>query len=94
LFTSYVERYSPEQARRHEVRPGLTGLAQISGRNSLTWEDRFRLDVQYVDHHTFVGDLKILLATVRVVAGRDDIAPAEGATMPEFLGTATPMEGE
>jgi lipopolysaccharide/colanic/teichoic acid biosynthesis glycosyltransferase len=68
-------------------------LAQISGRNSLTWEDRFRLDVQYVDQHTFVGDLKILLATVRVVSPRDD-APDGRATMPEFLGTDVPKEGE
>jgi lipopolysaccharide/colanic/teichoic acid biosynthesis glycosyltransferase len=94
LFTSYVPLYSPEQARRHQVRPGLTGLAQISGRNSLSWEDRFRLDVQYVDHHTFAGDLRILLATVRVVAGRDDVDPDGEATMPEFLGTARPEEGE
>lgn len=87
LLMQYLERYSPEQARRHEVRPGLTGLAQVSGRNALSWEDRFRLDVNYVDHHTFVGDLKIMRDTVRSVVSRDGITAVGEATMPEFLGT-------
>jgi lipopolysaccharide/colanic/teichoic acid biosynthesis glycosyltransferase len=87
LLMQYLGRYSTSQTRRHEVRPGLTGLAQISGRNALSWEDKFRLDVDYVDHHTFVGDLKILRGTVRSVASRDGIAAVGEATMSEFLGT-------
>jgi lipopolysaccharide/colanic/teichoic acid biosynthesis glycosyltransferase len=88
LLMQYLGRYSPEQARRHEVRPGLTGLAQVSGRNALSWEDKFRLDVEYVDHHSLRGDLKILLATVRSVVRRDGISAAGQATMPEFMGNA------
>lgn len=87
LIFSYLERYSPEQARRHDVRPGVTGLAQISGRNALSWDEKLRLDVYYVDHHTLVGDLKILLGTVRSVARRDGISEAGEATSSEFLGT-------
>jgi len=87
LLMQYLERYTPEQARRHEVRPGLTGLAQISGRNALSCEDKFRLDVHYVDHHTFVGDLKIIRDTVRSVVRRDGISAEGEATMSEFLGT-------
>ena len=93
LLMRYLERYSPEQARRHEVRPGLTGLAQVSGRNALSWEDRFRLDVEYVDHHTLAGDLRILLATVASVLRRDGISAAGQTTMPEFLGTGNRVEG-
>ena len=87
LLMRYIERYSPEQARRHEVRPGMTGLAQVSGRNALNWEDKFRLDVDYVDHHTFMGDLKIMRDTVRSVAARDGISAVGEATMTEFFGT-------
>jgi len=87
LLMRYLERYSPEEARRHEVRPGLTGLAQISGRNGLSWADKFRLDLHYVDHHTFVGDLKIIRDTVRAVVRRDGISAEGEATMSEFLGT-------
>ena len=87
LLMRYLARYSPEQARRHEVRPGLTGLAQVSGRNSLTWEDKFRLDVEYVGHHTFMGDLKIICDTVLSVLKRDGISAEGEATMSEFLGT-------
>ena len=87
LLMSYLELYSPEQARRHQVRPGLTGLAQISGRNALSWEEKFRLDVYYVDHHNFVNDLKILGRTVRSVMRRDGISAVWEATMPEFRGT-------
>jgi lipopolysaccharide/colanic/teichoic acid biosynthesis glycosyltransferase len=86
LLMNYLARYSPEQARRHQVRPGLTGLAQISGRNALSWEDKFRLDVHYVDHHTFLGDLKIICGTVVSVVKRDGISADGDATMPEFLG--------
>jgi len=87
LLMSYVELYSPEQARRHQVRPGLTGLAQISGRNALSWEEKFQLDVHYVDHHNFVSDLKILGRTVGSVVRRDGISAAGAPTMPEFRGT-------
>jgi lipopolysaccharide/colanic/teichoic acid biosynthesis glycosyltransferase len=87
LIFRYLPRYSPEQARRHDVRPGITGLAQISGRNALSWEDKFRLDVHYVDHHTFIGDLRILLGTVLSVARRDGISEAGETTSSEFLGT-------
>jgi lipopolysaccharide/colanic/teichoic acid biosynthesis glycosyltransferase len=87
LMMSYLPRYSPEQARRHDVRPGVTGLAQISGRNALSWEEKFRLDVHYVDHHRFVGDLKILIGTVRSVASREGISPAGQTTSSEFMGT-------
>ena len=90
LIDSYLPRYSPEQARRHDVRPGITGLAQISGRNALSWDDKFRLDVHYVDHHTFVGDLKILCGTVRSVVRRDGISEAGETTSSEFLGTGQP----
>jgi len=88
LLTRYLERYSPEQARRHDVRPGLTGLAQVSGRNTLTWEDKLRLDVAYVDHHNISGDLRILRDTIRSVVRRDGISAPGEATMPEFLGTS------
>lgn len=87
LIMSYLGRYSTEQARRQDVRPGVTGLAQISGRNALSWEEKFRLDVYYVDHHTFVGDLKILHGTVRSVVKRDGISEAGETTCSEFLGT-------
>jgi lipopolysaccharide/colanic/teichoic acid biosynthesis glycosyltransferase len=92
LLVRYLERYSPEQSRRQEVRPGLTGLAQISGRNALSWADKFRLDIQYVDHHTFVGDLKIIRGTVRSVAKRDGISAAGEATTSEFLGAEVQKE--
>ena len=86
LMMSYLERYSTEQARRHDVRPGITGLAQISGRNALSWDDKFRLDVQYVDQHTFVGDLKILVGTVRSVVTREGISQDGETTSSEFMG--------
>lgn len=94
LLMQYLDRYSSEQARRHEVRPGVTGLAQVSGRNALSWEDKFRLDVEYVDNHSLGGDLKILLATVRSVVRRDGINAAGEATMPEFLGSDKRNERE
>jgi len=88
LLMPYLGRHSPEQARRHEIRPGLTGLAQVSGRNGLSWENKFRLDVRYVDHHAFVSDLKIIRDTVRSVARRDGISETGEATMSEFLGNS------
>jgi lipopolysaccharide/colanic/teichoic acid biosynthesis glycosyltransferase len=87
LLMRYLPRYTPEQARRHEVRPGLTGLAQVSGRNALTWEQKFELDVAYVDRHTVRGDVKILFATVGKVLRRDGIAAEDSATMTEFMGS-------
>ncbi|KGN32982.1 sugar transferase [Knoellia sinensis KCTC 19936] len=86
LLVSYLERYSPEQARRHEVRPGLTGLAQVSGRNTLSWDDRFALDVEYVNTHSLVGDLKILARTVGKVLRREGVAESGSVTMTEFKG--------
>jgi lipopolysaccharide/colanic/teichoic acid biosynthesis glycosyltransferase len=87
LLMHYLPLYSAEQARRHDVRPGLTGLAQVSGRNALTWERKFELDVEYVDHHTLLGDVRILLATVGKVLRRDGIAAEDSVTMPEFTGS-------
>ncbi len=86
LLPEYLPRYSAEQARRHLVRPGITGLAQVRGRNGLSWEEKFALDVRYVDTHTLTLDLRILWETVGcVLAGRGVSAPGQ-ATMPEFLG--------
>jgi len=84
LLTQYLERYSPEEARRHEVRPGLTGWAQINGRNATTWEERLRLDVWYVDHRNFLFDLRILFKTVTKVLRKEGINSPNVATMPEF----------
>lgn len=86
LRTKYLDRYSFEQARRHEVRPGLTGLAQVAGRNSMSWDDRLELDVRYVESRSALLDLKILLATVPKVLRRDGIAEDGQATMSEFFG--------
>ena len=93
LLPQYLERYTPEQARRHEVRPGITGLAQVLGRNGLTWEERFALDVQYVDQRGLGLDLWILYRTLVVVVGRQGISAAGHATMPEFQGRK-PAQGE
>lgn len=86
LLVRYLDRYSPTQARRHEVRPGLTGLAQVSGRNATTWDERLALDVTYVDTWTNGGDLRIIARTVVGVLRRDGISAEGHATMPEFLG--------
>ncbi|WP_269764245.1 sugar transferase [Micromonospora maris] len=87
LLPEYLSRYSPTQARRHEVRPGITGLAQVRGRNGLSWEEKFDLDVEYVDRRSLLMDLSILGATVRTVLRRDGISAPGVATAPEFLGT-------
>src|SRR5690606_27706065 len=89
LLMHYLELYSPEQARRHHVRPGITGWAQISGRNAVSWEEKFRLDVWYVDNVSLWLDLKILLLTVWKVVRREGISQAGHATMPEFTGLPT-----
>lgn len=86
LFYHYKGRYSPEQARRHDVLPGMTGWAQINGRNALTWEDKFRLDVWYVDHWSLWLDLKILGLTLWKVITREGISQPGHATAEEFLG--------
>ena len=88
LLVRYLERYTPEQARRHEVLPGLTGWAQVNGRNILTWEDKFKLDVWYVDHRSLALDLRILARTVGLVVRRRGISAAGHATMPPFEGGA------
>jgi sugar transferase EpsL len=87
LLMEYLERYSPEQARRHEVRPGVTGWAQVSGRNALSWDEEFALDVWYVDHRTLSLDLKILLLTVGRVLRREGIVQPGRATRDHFLGS-------
>ena len=87
LLVSYLPRYTPEQRRRHDVRPGLTGLAQVNGRNALTWEDKFRLDVEYVDNISFLGDVKIILDTVKTVLKHEGISSETSVTMEEFKGT-------
>ena len=86
LLVRYLDRYSEHQHRRHEVRPGLTGLAQIHGRNTVSWQDKFNYDVEYVDHITFAGDVKIILDTVGKVIHRDGISSETSATMEEFMG--------
>ena len=87
----YLPLYSLEQARRHEVRPGVTGWAQVNGRNALSWEEKFRLDVWYVDNRSFWLDLKILFMTVRKVVVREGISATGDATMPKFIGS---VEGD
>jgi lipopolysaccharide/colanic/teichoic acid biosynthesis glycosyltransferase len=81
---AYLPRYSAHQARRHEVRPGLTGWAQVNGRNATTWDERFDLDVWYVDHRTMRLDLQIIWKTVQAVVRRDGVSAEGHATMPEF----------
>ena len=91
LLVKYIPRYTPEQRRRHDVRPGLTGIAQINGRNAITWEERFAYDVAYVDHISFIGDIKIILGTVKAVFNRSGITSETSATMEEFMGTEAEM---
>lgn len=87
LLVRYLPRYTEEQRRRHDVRPGLTGLAQVSGRNAISWEEKFKLDVEYVNNITFFGDIKIILATVKAVLKREGISSETSATMEEFMGS-------
>jgi len=88
LLVSYLDRYTAEQSRRHEVRPGITGLAQVNGRNALRWEDRFALDVRYVDSCSFGLDTRILLRTIGNVVARRGISEPGHATAQEFMGSA------
>lgn len=89
LLVQYLERYTPAQRRRHEVPPGLTGWAQVSGRNALSWEEKFERDVWYVDHRGFWLDLRILFLTLWQVVSRQGISAPGDATMPEFAGSKT-----
>lgn len=86
LLVQYLDRYNEHQARRHEVRPGFTGLAQTHGRNAISWEEKFDWDVKYVDHITFPGDWKIIFETVKTVLKREGINGESSATMSEFMG--------
>lgn len=86
LLVRYLERYNQRQARRHEVRPGLTGFAQVNGRNSVTWEEKFELDVEYVDHISFLGDWKIIFQTIKAVLKKEGINSDTSVTMEEFQG--------
>lgn len=89
LLVKYLPLYNEEQKRRHEVRPGLSGYAQVNGRNTVSWEDRFRMDVYYVDHVTFLGDVKVILNTVlKAFVKREGINSETAATMEEFKGSA------
>lgn len=90
LLVEYLDRYTPEQARRHEVVPGVTGLAQVSGRNGLSWDEKLALDVHYVDHRSLGLDISILLRTVGHVVRRTGVSTEGHATAPEFTGTVTP----
>ena len=86
LLVQYLPLYSPEQARRHEVRPGITGWAQCHGRNAISWQEKFRLDVWYVDHCSFATDCRIIFTTIRKVLVRADISSQTSATMEPFTG--------
>jgi len=94
LPTAYLPRYSPEQARRHEVRPGITGWAQVNGRNGLSWERQFELDLWYVEHRSFLLDLKILVLTLLTVFRRENISAEGEATRKEFTGSKPEDRGQ
>ncbi len=86
LLVQYLDRYTPRQARRHEVRPGITGWAQVNGRNAISWEDKFELDVWYIDNQSVILDLKILWMTIGSVFRREDVCQPGHATTEEFMG--------
>jgi lipopolysaccharide/colanic/teichoic acid biosynthesis glycosyltransferase len=93
LLVQYLERYTSEQARRHQVRPGITGLAQVMGRNALSWEEKFKWDLRYVDHHNLWLDCKILWSTLKRVILHEGISAPGDATMPEFRPSAVNRTG-
>ncbi|MFV8814287.1 sugar transferase [Aerococcus urinaeequi] len=86
LLVSYIPLYNDSQKRRHEVRPGLTGLAQVNGRNAITWQNRFKLDVEYVDNISFINDIKIIFSTVGKVIKSEGVSSEESVTMEPFKG--------
>jgi len=92
LLIEYLDRYTAEQARRHDVLPGITGWAQVNGRNALTWEDKFALDLWYVDHWTLGLDIKILFMTLGKVIKKEGVSHPGAATMEKFMGTAKPSD--
>lgn len=91
LLVKYLSRYNEKQRRRHEVRPGLTGLAQVSGRNNLTWEEKFDKDIEYIENISFIEDIKIVFKTVVKVLKRDGISSDTSVTMEEFVGNKEKM---
>jgi sugar transferase EpsL len=93
LLVEYLPLYSSEQARRHEVRPGITGWAQINGRNAISWEEKFKLDIWYVDHQSFFLDMKILWKTLLKVLKKEGIASDSHVTMPKFMGSEFQNKG-
>jgi lipopolysaccharide/colanic/teichoic acid biosynthesis glycosyltransferase len=90
LLMSYLERYSPRQARRHEMKPGITGLTAVRGRNALTWDAKFEFDVDYVEQWSLALDVRIILQTVLRVVRRDGVSAGGHVTMPEFMGSHAP----
>ncbi|HOW67347.1 MAG TPA: sugar transferase [Candidatus Paceibacterota bacterium] len=94
LLIQYLDRYTPEQARRHDVAPGITGWAQIHGRNAISWDDKFKLDVWYVDHWSLGLDIQILIRTLVKVIRREGISAAGEATMPEFMGNPNRLKAD
>lgn len=92
LLVQYLDRYNEHQGRRHEVRPGFTGYAQVHGRNAISWEKKFNYDVDYVDHITFLGDWKIIFQTLYTVLHQDGISSSTSVTMEEFLGSSGGIE--
>lgn len=92
LLVRYLPLYNEEQRQRHDVRPGLTGYAQVRGRNALSWEERFKYDVEYVNNITFLGDVKIILDTIKVVLKREGISSETSVTMEEFCGNTSSNE--
>jgi len=94
LLVQYLDRYTPEQARRHEVKPGITGWAQVNGRNALTWDEKFKLDVWYVDNWSLWLDIKILIMTIVKIIKREGISADGYATMPEFMGEKQVVDSE
>lgn len=91
LLVQYLEHYTPEQMRRHEVLPGITGWAQVNGRNTISWEEKFQLDVWYVDNMSLLLDIKIALKTIRNIIARKDVNSSESDTMPLFTGSRNQM---